>query len=411
MAEIIEMPKLSDTMEEGTIAAWHKEIGDVVKAGELMVEIETDKATMELESFRTGVLLHRGADKGGTIALGDLLAIIGEKGEKIDELLAKYTSGKTVSKPEVVSAGTEKTQTAEPVVSSQKESSSSPSNGDGRVKASPLAKVMAKEAGLEIGGLRGSGDGGRIVRRDIEAALTTAPPAAKTSVSGRESFREEMLSQMRKTIAKRLSESKFNSPHFYLTMEIDMEKTVAARSSINEKFESRISFNDFVIKATALALKRHPVVNSSFLGDRIRYNDHVHIGMAVAVPDGLIVPVIRFADGKSLGQISAEAKELAGKAREKKLQPAEMSGNTFTISNLGMFGIEEFTAIINPPDSCIMAIGGIVDKPVVKNGAVVPGKTMKVTLSCDHRSVDGASGSEFLQTLKGFLEDPVRMLA
>ncbi len=413
MAQIIEMPKLSDTMTEGVVAAWHKKIGDTVKVGELLAEIETDKATMELESFHTGTLLHIGVEKGDAIPIGALLAIVGAKGEDVSAIVSKYSSTPAIAKAEEV-----KQVVPEMILTNKSATESSSishsSNGDGRLKASPLAKAIAKEKGLDISQLAGSGEGGRIVKKDIENLVTSggAKPAhvAVAFAVGKESYQEEKVSQMRKTIARRLSESKNGAPHFYLTMEIDMEKAVAARESINKIAPVKISFNDIVIKAVAAAIKMNPKVNSSWLGDTIRYNDHIHIGMAVAVEDGLIVPVIRFTDSLSLSQISAQAKDLAEKARTKKLQPQDWEGNTFTISNLGMYGIEEFTAIINPPDACILAIGGINDKPVVKNGQVVAGKTMKVTLSCDHRVVDGVMGSEFLRSLKNLLEDPVRIL-
>ena len=418
MAEIIEMPKLSDTMVEGVIAAWHKKVGDSVDSGELLAEIETDKATMELESFFDGVVLHVGGGDGDSIDIGDLLAIIGEKGEDVSKIIEEYKSKKAAGAepaaeeapaPVVAEATPQVTAaaTAAPVVTTS-------SNSNGRIKASPLAKAMAKENGIDLHQVSGSGDHGRIVKRDIEAfissGMTSAPTVATPSVVGMESFRQEKVSQMRKTIARRLAESKFTAPHFYLTMEIDMDNVWNSRKGMNEVSPVKISFNDLIVKAAAMALKKHPKVNSSWLGDAIRYNDHVHIGVAVAVDEGLLVPVIRFADAKSLSQISSETRELAGKARDRKLQPSEWEGNTFTISNLGMYGIEEFTAIINPPDACIMAVGGIIDKAVVKNGQVVPGKRMKVTLSCDHRVVDGATGSEFLRTFKDYLEDPVRML-
>ena len=417
MAEIIEMPKLSDTMTEGVIADWHKKVGDTVKAGELLAEIETDKATMELESFFSGTLLYIGVEKGGAIPLKELLAIVGKPGEDVSGIIAQYAAKKSGGNSV---ATEEKKESAPPALVSADVSHASKSNGvetsngDSRLKASPLAKAIAKEKGLDIAAMQGSGEGGRIVKRDIESILASGTQKTAASVRahapGKESYTEEKVSQMRKTIARRLVESKNAAPHFYLTMEIDMERCWTSRESINKVSPVKISFNDLVIKAVATSLRQHPKVNSSWQGDTIRYNDHIHIGMAVAVEDGLIVPVIRFADALSLSQISALAKDAAEKARTKKLQPPDWEGNTFTISNLGMFGIEEFTAIINPPDACILAIGGIIDKPVVKNGAVVPGKTMKVTLSCDHRVVDGALGSEFLRTLKNTLEDPVRML-
>jgi pyruvate dehydrogenase E2 component (dihydrolipoamide acetyltransferase) len=412
------MPKLSDTMEEGVVAEWHKKVGDEVQTGDVLAEIETDKATMEFESFQDGFLLHIGVQTGETAPVDSILAVLGEKGENIDDLLKSASEkesatpepepapaeepkqeAKTESKPEVSHA-----EVATPVVAS---------NSDGRLKASPLARSMATEKGIDLNAVNGTGDGGRIVKRDIEEYTPSSRPAATfAGGSGQESFSEEKVSQMRKVIARRLAESKFEAPHFYLTMEIDMENSMTSRKAINAAIEpEKISFNDMVIKAAAAALKKHPGVNASWLGDKIRYNDHVHIGVAVAVDEGLLVPVIKFADSKPMAAINAEVKEMAGKARNKKLQPSEMEGNTFTISNLGMFGIEEFTAIINPPDACIMAVGTIVEKPVVKNGQIVVGHTMKVTLSCDHRVVDGAVGSAFLQTFKKYMENPVMMLA
>lgn len=413
MAEIVRMPKLSDTMTEGVVAKWHKKVGDTVKSGDLLADIETDKATMEFESFNDGVLLHQGVKEGGTAAVDSILAILGEKGEDISALL----SGENETPGEEKKVKSEEKQ-AEPEAKEEPEesavSASEPKKtGDGRVIASPLAKSLAKEKGIDISEVSGSGEGGRIIKRDIENYAPAAKAAGKTSSSayvGEESFEEVTVSQMRKTIARRLAESKFSAPHFYLTMDIDMDNAIAARQSINTYGASKVSFNDFVIKAVALALKKHPKVNASWLGDKIRYNHHVHIGVAVAVEDGLVVPVVKFADGKSLVQLNAEVKDFASKARDKKIQPANMQGNTFTISNLGMYGIDQFTAIINPPDSCIMAVGAIRQEPVVKNGQIVPGNRMKVTLSCDHRSVDGATGSEFLLTFKQLLENPVLMI-
>ena len=431
MAEIMEMPKLSDTMVEGVIAAWHKKVGESIKSGELLTEVETDKATMEVESFYDGVLLYKGVEEGGTIDIGGLLAIVGEKGEDISAILAKYKT-KTAAKS---SGSEEKVVLEAPVLAESAEKNSvmnhsTSTNGhnngasDGRLKASPLAKALARETGIELSQIPGTGEGGRIVKKDIEFFLKSGGPKSKTKssesnspgtfiqsvVTGTEKFSEVPVSQMRKTIARRLADSKFTAPHFYLTMEIDMENAVTARNDLNLVSPVKISFNDMIIKAAAAALRQHPAVNSSWLGDNIRYNEHIHVGMAVAVEEGLLVPVIRFADSKSLSQIAGETNVLAEKARDKKLQPADWEGNTFTISNLGMFGIEEFTAIINPPDACIMAVGGIIDKPVVKDGQIVAGKTMKVTLSCDHRVVDGVLGSKFLQTFKSYLESPVRIL-
>lgn len=422
MAEVVRMPKLSDTMTEGVVASWNKKVGDAVKRGDLLAEIETDKATMEFESFFNGTLLHIGVEKGQGAPVDSILAIIGAPGEDISALLTAAPAAAPVEAPKVetpqpvaeVKAApvAAKTETA-PVV--QVAVAATSENGDARIKASPLAKKLAADKGIDLQQVKGSGDFGRVVKRDVEQwHPSMVPPAAQFNaapvVAGQESYTEEPVSQMRKTIARRLAESKFSAPHFYLTMEINMDEATKAREAINAIAPVKVSFNDIVIRAVAASLRKHPKVNSSWLGDKIRYNHHVHVGVAVAVDDGLLVPVVRFADQKSLSQIAAEVKTFAQKAKDKKLQPADWEGNTFTISNLGMFGIEEFTAIINPPDSCILAVGGIKDTPVVKNGQVVPGKVMKVTLSCDHRVVDGASGSAFLQTLKAMLENPVTIL-
>ncbi|MCE2777409.1 MAG: 2-oxo acid dehydrogenase subunit E2 [Algoriphagus sp.] len=524
MAEIIRMPKMSDTMEEGVIASWLKKVGDTVKPGDILAEVETDKATMELESYEEGVLLYVGVKEKDSVPVNGIIAIIGEKGEAFQHLLSgapaevvkaevaspaptpapavaevKAPVASTASIPAIVvtmpkmsdtmQEGTIATwatmelesyedgvllyigveaggsvpvdgviavigekgadyqsllaahqaggTTAAPgevasspapaaVVASAPEVAQAPvavpatsSTGNERVKASPLAKKIASEKGVDIRQVAGSGEGGRIVKRDIEtfvpAAATASPQASSTQVMaspalGQESFTEEKVSQMRKTIAKRLAESKYSAPHFYLTMEINMDKAIEARKSMNEFATAKISFNDLVINASAAALRQNPKVNSSWLGDKIRYNDHIHIGMAVAVEEGLLVPVIRFADQLSLTQISNQAKSLGQRAKNKELQPKDWEGNTFTISNLGMFGIDEFTAIINPPDACILAVGGIKETVIVKDGQMKVGNVMKVTLSCDHRVVDGAVGSAFLLTLKGLLEDPVRIL-
>jgi pyruvate dehydrogenase E2 component (dihydrolipoamide acetyltransferase) len=407
MAEIVRMPKLSDTMTEGTVAAWHKKVGDKVKSGEVLAEIETDKATMEFESFQDGVLLHIGVEKGATAAVDSVLAILGKEGEDVAALLAGDTGTPAPA------AAPQAPAPAAPVAAPVAVATTAAEHTNGRLKASPLAKKIAKEKGIDISSIEGSGEGGRIIRRDVEGAQagTTSVSVAPVFVaSGTEQYTEESVSQMRKTIARRLAESKFTAPHFYLTMEIDMDAAMQARQSINQQSDSKISFNDMVVKATAMALRKHPKVNSAWLGDKIRYNQHVHIGVAVAVEEGLLVPVVRFANEKGLSQIGAEVKSFAEKAKQKKLQPSDWEGNTFTISNLGMFGIEEFTAIINPPDACILAVGAIRSVPVVKNGQVVPGNVMKVTLSCDHRVVDGALGAAFLQTLKSYLENPVMML-
>ncbi len=419
-ATVITMPKMSDTMQEGTIASWLKKVGDSVKSGEIIAEVETDKATMELESYEDGVLLYIGVEAGDSVPVDGVIAVIGEKGADYQTLLKAQQGGAKASAPAETKA--EPIEEAKAEAPAAKAAPAAPASAPvasasgERVKASPLAKKMAEEKGFDIRQVNGSGEGGRIVKRDIETFVPTAAsaaPAAAASAApalGQESFREEKVSQMRKVIAKRLAESKFGAPHFYLTMEINMDKAVEARKSMNEISPVKISFNDLVIKATAAALRQHPKVNSSWLGDKIRYNDHVHIGMAVAVEDGLLVPVIRFADSLSLSQISNQAKSLGGKAKNKELQPKDWEGNTFTISNLGMFGIDEFTAIINPPDACILAVGGIKETVIVKDGQMKIGNIMKVTLSCDHRVVDGAVGSAFLLTLKGLLEDPVRIL-
>lgn len=422
-AEIVLMPKMSDTMIDGVIAAWHKKVGDSVKAGELLAEVETDKATMEYESYNTGTLLYVGADAGKAVPVNGVLAIIGEKDADWKTLLKAHESKVSGSDKGGEASGNSKEESknapAGPKESSAEAKAEHSSNG--RIKASPLAKKLAKDKGLDIGQIQGSGDYGRITKRDVENFKPAAQPAdakggngsdpvALPKVVGEESFEEVAISQMRKIIAKRLVESKFSAPHFYLTMEINMDKTIEARKSINEISPVKISFNDMVIKAVAAALRQHPDVNVSWLGDKMRKNHHIHIGVAVAVKEGLLVPVVRFADNKSLSHIAMEVKDLAQKAHDKKLQPSDWEGSTFTISNLGMFGIEEFTAIINSPDACILAVGGIKETAIVKNGQLVPGNVMKVTLSCDHRAVDGAVGSAFLKTLKGLLEDPVRIL-
>jgi len=413
MAEIVKMPKLSDTMEEGVVSKWHKKVGDKVKSGDLLAEIETDKATMDFESFQDGVVLYIGVEEGKGAPVDSILAILGKEGEDYKSLISG-ASGGSATKTESVPA-----ETAAPVAASVPAAVSTPvvsvsADDSSRMKASPLAKKIASDKGIDINQVQGSGDGGRIVKRDVEnfsPSVSSAKPAAAPYVSvGKESYSEENVSQMRKVIARRLAESKFSAPHFYLTIEIDMDNAIAARSAINATGDVKISFNDFVVKASSMALRKHQTINSSWLGDKIRRNHHVHIGVAMAVEDGLLVPVVRFADNKSLSQISAEVKDYSAKAKAKKLQPQDWEGNTFTISNLGMFDIEEFTAIINPPDACILAVGSIKQKPVVKNGAVVPGNVMKLTLSCDHRVVDGASGAAFLKTLKEYLEQPVMML-
>jgi pyruvate dehydrogenase E2 component (dihydrolipoamide acetyltransferase) len=414
MAEIVKMPKLSDTMTEGVVSKWHKKVGDKVKSGELLAEIETDKATMDFESFQDGVLLYIGVEEGKGAPVDSILAILGAAGEDYKALMDGAASA-----PASASAPAEEAPAAvsAPAASTAPVVSTAPivSSDDSRTKASPLAKKIASDKGIDLNQVSGSGDGGRIVKRDIEnftpAASSTKTTAAPVFVpAGTEQFTEVATTQMRKVIARRLAESKFTAPHFYLTIEIDMDNAIASRAAINASGDVKISYNDFVVKACAMALRKHPVINSSWLGDKIRTNHHVHIGVAISVEDGLLVPVVRFADQKGLHQISAEVKDYAGRAKTKKLQPADWEGNTFTISNLGMFDIDQFTAIINPPDACILAVGSIQQKPVVKNNAVVPGNVMKVTLSCDHRVVDGVAGSEFLKTLKSYLENPVMML-
>ncbi len=423
MDEVVLMPRLSDTMTEGVIAGWQKNVGDTVKKGEVLADIETDKATMELESYKDGILLYQGAKAGEKILVNDLLCVIGAAGTNVDAIVAAVKNGATApapsaaapaSSPAAASAAPAPTTTSAPAVQVVV--------NEGRIFASPLARKMAEERGIDLKYVKGTGDNGRITKFDIDgyvpttASASTTPavsasgPAVQAAHQGVVSFDDQPVSQMRKTIARRLSESLFTAPHFYITMTIDMDAAVAARAKINEVATVKISFNDMVVKATALSLKQHPKINSSWLGDTIRTNHHVNIGIAVAVDEGLLVPVVRFADTKSLSEIGVTVKGFAQKAKDKKLQPADWEGSTFTISNLGMFGVDEFTAIINPPDACILAVGGIAQVPVVKNGQVVPGNVMKVTLSCDHRVVDGATGAAFLQTLKSLLEEPLRML-
>ncbi|MHB1277291.1 MAG: pyruvate dehydrogenase complex dihydrolipoamide acetyltransferase [Bacteroidia bacterium] len=419
MAEIIRMPKMSDTMTEGVIVAWNKKVGDTVAPGDILAEVETDKATMELENYVKGTLLHIGIAAGAAVPVDAVIAIVGEKGEDIQALLSaapKPAAPATEKKAEAASpaAETPAAEVAVPQVSKSSIPAPAPVNEghDGRIKASPLAKKLAEDKGIDISLVQGSGDFGRIVKRDIEnyAPGTVLSGAASPVVSGKESYDEQVVSQMRKTIARRLAESKFTAPHFYLTMEIEMDRAVAARSSINDYADVKVSMNDLIVKAAAIALRKHPAVNSSWLGDKIRFNHHIHVGVAMAVEDGLLVPVVRFADQKSLSDISREVKVYSEKAKNKKLQPSDWEGNTFTISNLGMFGIEEFTAIINPPDACILAVGAVKETVIVKDGQMRPGHVMKVTLSCDHRVVDGVVGSKFLLTLKELLEEPVKIL-
>ena len=418
MAEVIRMPRLSDTMEEGNIVAWLKKEGDPVKAGDILAEVETDKATMELESFFDGVLLYIGVPSG-PVAVDGIIAVIGKSGEEFKHLLGetKAAPPSDKDKPAETSPVVEKKDEPSVVAIQQPADEATAST---RVKASPLAKNIAYEAGILISQVPGSGDQGRVIKKDVESYLSNTPitapqvsiPVNQIAPSPVSTFKygDVPVSQMRKTIARRLGESKFTAPHFYLTIEINMDNAVAARAAINENATVKISFNDFVVKACAAALRKNPAINSSWMGDKITYHKDINIGVAVAVEDGLLVPVVNHADLKSMSQINQEVKELAGKAKSKKLTPQEMQGNTFTISNLGMFDIEEFTAIINPPDACILAVGSIIKKPIVKKDQIVIGNMMRLTLSCDHRVVDGASGAQFLQTLKAMLENPVLIM-
>ena len=426
-ATVIRMPALSDTMTEGVINKWNFKVGDKVKSDDSLADVETDKATMEVVGYEDGTLLYIGPKEGEAAPVNGIIAIVGKEGTDITPLLQDGVGAPAPKASEAAPAATSapaEATAAEPQFSAD----------DSRVKASPLARKIAKEKGINLNQLKGSAEGGRIVKKDIESfvpsvttattstttATTTAAPvsapasapavAAPAPYVGVEKYTEKPVSQMRKVIAKRLSESLFTAPHFYVTMSIDMDQAIVARGKINEVAPVKISFNDFVLKACAVALKQHPAINSSWQGDKIRFNEHINIGVAVAIEDGLLVPVVRFADGKSLSQISGEVKDFAQRAKAKKLQPSDWEGSTFTISNLGMFGVDEFTAIINTPDACILAVSGIQQVPVVKNGAVVPGNVMKVTLSSDHRVVDGATASAFLLTLKSLLEEPVRLL-
>jgi pyruvate dehydrogenase E2 component (dihydrolipoamide acetyltransferase) len=418
MAEVIKMPKLSDTMTEGVIAAWQKKVGEKVSSGDVLAEIESDKATLEFESFHDGVVLHIEVDAGKSTEVDNVIAIIGEEGEdfaailkEAKEAFTKESAEPTESKPApkteapkaVVQSAPRAEKTAQPRPLA-KEAPTAASNDD-RTKISPLAKKLAEERGVSLRAVRGSGENGRIVKRDIENF------GGASSITQIERSNDVPVSQMRKAIARRLGESKFTAPHFYLTIDLDMDRAMDARVSINKAISTeKFSFNDLVIKAAAVALQDHPAVNAGWYGDFIRYNDHVHMGVAVAVDEGLLVPVVNFASNKTLTQISGEVRDFAKRAKAKKLQPQEMEGSTFTISNLGMFGIEDFTAIINPPNSCIMAIGAIRQEPVVKNGEIVVGNRMKVTLSCDHRVVDGALGAQFLQSFKTYMENPIVLL-
>lgn len=416
---VITMPLLSDTMKEGVIAQWNFKVGDTIKSDDAIADVETDKATMEVTAYADGTLLYVGLEAGEAAKVNDIIAIVGPAGTDITPLLNQKSAPAKAETAEAPKADSAPTATAAPVASA--------TNDDARVKASPLARKIAKDKGINLSDIKGSADGGRIVKKDVESFVPAAAKPATTAAAaapatetkaitlptyvGEERYTEKPVNQMRKTIARRLAESLFTAPHFYLTVSIDMDNAMVARAQINEIAPVKVSFNDIVVKAVAVALKKHPAVNSSWQGDKIRFNEHTNIGVAMAVEDGLLVPVVRFADGKSLSHISAEVKDFAQKAKAKKLQPADWEGSTFTVSNLGMFGIDEFTSIINSPDGAILSVGAIQAVPVVKNGAVVPGNVMKVTLGCDHRVVDGATGAAFLQTLKALVENPVRLLA
>lgn len=417
-ATVVRMPLLSDTMKEGKIVAWHKKVGDKVKSDDTLADVETDKATMEVMPYADGTLLYIGVKEGEAAQVNDIIAIVGKEGDDVQAYLDAPAEGGSNAKEE---APAKEEKAAPQQTAPKQEEEPAAQNSDERLKASPLAKKLAEDKGIDISRVKGSGDNGRIIKRDIDnykpeaqPAQATGKPAAAGTVAqfvpGQEGHTDQPLSQMRKVIAQRLAQSKFSAPHFYLRMTITMDKAIEARKAINDVSPVKVSFNDLVIKACAMALRKHPEVNSSWMGDFIRQNQHIHVGTAVAVDEGLIVPVIKFADQKSLSQISSEASSLVEKARNKKLQPPEFTGNTFTISNLGMMDIDEFTAIINPPDSCILAVGKITPTPVVENNQVVVRQLMKLTLSCDHRVVDGAVGSRFLQTLKAHLENPVTML-
>ncbi|MGB4743964.1 MAG: 2-oxo acid dehydrogenase subunit E2 [Flavobacteriaceae bacterium] len=412
---VVTMPRLSDTMEEGTVASWLKNVGDSVEEGDILAEIETDKATMEFESFNEGTLLYIGLQEGESANVDDLLAIIGPAGTDVSAVAANFsvtaTAATEPTSKEVVKETApvvKETPKAEPVTVA-----TPVANTNGRLHISPLARKMANEKGIALNQLVGSGENGRIIKRDVEnftPAVANSASTAKFVPTGQEDFEEIKNSQMRKTIAKRLGESKFTAPHYYLNVEFDMDNAMAFRAQYNTVPDTKISFNDIIVKACALALRQHPQVNSQWFEDRMKLNNHVHVGVAVAVEDGLVVPVVRFANEQSLPQIGAAVRDFAGRARNKKLTPQEMDGSTFTVSNLGMFGIESFTSIINQPNSAILSVGAIVQKPVVKNGQIVVGNTIKLTLACDHRTVDGATGAQFLQTLKGYVENPVTML-
>ena len=421
--KVVTMPRLSDTMTEGTVASWLKKVGDKVEEGDILAEIETDKATMEFESFNEGTLLHIGVQEGESAPVDSLLAIIGDAGTDVSSLVEAHKAGTLTN-----ADASEKQEEAPKAVENKTEAVATPvetvsNNKGGRIFASPLAKKIAKDKGINLADIKGSGENGRIIKKDVEnytpaakvetQATSTTTPSAVTNfaIAGEENTSEVKNSQMRKAIAKALSNSKFSAPHFYLNIEVDMDNAMASRKTINAIPDTKISFNDMVVKACAMALKKHPQVNTSWTDNDTLFHSHIHVGVAVAVDEGLVVPVVKHTDALSLTQIGAAVRDLAGKARNKKITPGEMQGSTFTVSNLGMFGIESFTSIINQPNSAILSVGAIVQKPVVKNGEIVVGNTMKLTLACDHRTVDGAVGAQFLQTLKTYIENPVTMLA
>ena len=420
MAEVINMPRLSDTMEEGTLAKWFKKVGDSVKEGEILAEIETDKATMEFESFHDGVLLHIGIDEGSTAPVDSIIAVIGSKGEDISSIIKGSNTAKEEPKPEVKEEPKpevkeepkpEVKEEPKPEIKEEVKSALVSNESTDRILISPLARKLANEKGIDIKSIKGSGDNGRIIKRDIDSYKSSDySQFIKPRPSVTESFNESQNSTMRKAIAKRLSDSKFSAPHYYLNIECEMDNMISFRNQFINTQNIKISFNDIIAKAVSLSLSRHPKVNSRWYDDKIVFYDHVHLGVAVAVDDGLIVPVVKYANSKDLPEINLEIKDFAVRAKNKKLTPAESEGSTFTISNLGMFGIESFTSIINQPNSAILSIGAIIEKPIVKNGDIVIGNTMKLTLACDHRTVDGATGSLFLKTLKEYIENPVSIL-
>jgi pyruvate dehydrogenase E2 component (dihydrolipoamide acetyltransferase) len=418
---VVTMPRLSDTMEEGTVASWLKKEGDKIEEGDILAEIETDKATMEFESFNEGTLLFIGLKEGETAKVDSLLAIIGPEGTDVSDVAKKFGDSSSSEKHEEKTEKPaekketpkeEAPKTAEKKTEDKKQSKPSINNSKERIFISPLAKKIAEEKGINLNLVEGSGENGRIVKSDIENFVPQTQTAsdAKFVAQGEEDYDEKPNSQMRKAIATSLTKSKFSAPHYYLSVEFDMDNSMAFRAQFNSIPDTKISFNDMIVKACALALKKHPQVNSQWFDDKMRLNNHVHVGVAVAVEDGLVVPVVKFANEQSLPQIGAAVRDYAGRAKNKKLTPDEMSGSTFTVSNLGMFGIDTFTSIINQPNSAILSVGAIVQKPVVKEGKIVIGHTMKLSLACDHRTVDGATGAQFLQTLKGFIENPVTML-